>query len=371
VPVEYSKKYVEKDLPPSLSIVYGMCENIDDNVGRVLQVLDSLNLADKTIVIFTSDNGPAFYRYNAGMRGKKAQVHEGGLRVPFFMKIPQLNNVKGKLIDKPSAHIDLLPTLLELCNVPYPVGVKLDGVSLVKAIKGDDSFLQNREIYTHNQPWEVFEASCSGGYRDGQYRLVLSRDRDTMLFDLVTDPLQKNDLAQEKNDLLWTMINNYQAWFDDAVDGEMKPIPISIGYSQAPVIYCPGHESFPQNGATYSGEHGWAEEWVSNFNTPDAYTLWHMRVVKDGRYKVKLKYACSKANVGSDIEISIGDESLSNRVTVPVTPGTKEIKIPDWGTLEMGVMTLEKGEFPMILKAKTVANTDAIHVKDVIIEKLE
>ncbi|MDA0326701.1 MAG: arylsulfatase [Bacteroidetes bacterium] len=371
VPEKYIKKYREKGLSPSLSKIYGMCENIDDNVGRVLDALDSLKLTDNTIVIFMSDNGPATYRYNAGMRGKKAQVHEGGLRVPFFMKIPNNENAKSLLIDEPTAHIDLLPTLLDLCNIPYPANVKLDGISLVQAIEGDVSYLKNREIYTHNQPWEVFEASCSGGYRDGQYRLVLSRERETMLFDLNADPLQENDLAQEKNDLLKAMINKYQAWFNDVVDGGMKPIPISIGYSQAPVIYCPAHESFPQNGATYSGEHGWAEEWVRNFNTPDAYTLWHMKVVEDGKYKVKLKYACSKANVGSNIEISIGDESLSNRVTVPIELEKKETNIPDWGILEMGVVFLKKGEFPMILRAKTMANTDAIHVKDVIIEKVE
>jgi arylsulfatase A-like enzyme len=370
VPEKYSKKYEDKGLEPSLSKLYGMCENIDDNVGRVLQTLDTLKLSNNTIVIFTTDNGPAFYRYNAGMKGKKAQVHEGGIRVPFFIKVPDID-VENLLIDEPTAHIDLLPTLLDLCKVPYPKGVTLDGVSLVKAMKGDVSYLTSRDIYTHNQPWEVFEASCSGGFRDEQYRLVLSRDRETMLFDLIADPLQKNDLAKEKTKLLRTMIGKYEAWFDEVVGGEMKPIPISIGYPQAPVIYCPGHESFPKDGATYSGEHGWAEEWVKNFNTPDAYTLWHIKVIEGGKYKVSLKYACPPKNIGSEIEVKIGDHIISKTLTSPVEIRQKKEVIPNWGIFDLGVVNLKKGEFPMILRASKVANGDAIHLKDVIIEKMK
>ena len=65
-----------------------LCENIDWNVGRVLQTLDELNLRDETIVVFFSDNGPNSFRWNGGMKGKKGSIDEGGLRSPFFVRWP-------------------------------------------------------------------------------------------------------------------------------------------------------------------------------------------------------------------------------------------------------------------------------------------
>lgn len=108
-----------------------MCENIDDNVGRLLAHLASLQLADDTIVLFLTDNGgtAGVKIYNAGMRGGKTSVHEGGSRVPLFMRWPAAKWTPH--VVKPIvSHIDLYPTLLDLCGVKAPVGPKLDGISL-------------------------------------------------------------------------------------------------------------------------------------------------------------------------------------------------------------------------------------------------
>ncbi len=126
---------------------------LDDGIGRILESLEKLGLEENTIVVFLSDNGPQMEssrqmqqfrsrewhrmdamwkgvgRYNANLRGEKATVYEGGIRSPFFARwVGQLP--AGKTLDLAASHIDLLPTLLDLCEVPLPEGPALDGRSL-------------------------------------------------------------------------------------------------------------------------------------------------------------------------------------------------------------------------------------------------
>ncbi|MFO0891673.1 MAG: arylsulfatase [Isosphaeraceae bacterium] len=101
--------------------VYAMVTNIDANVGRLLSALDDAGLSDDTIVVFLTDNGPAFARYNAGMRGLKGTVYEGGTRVPCFIRWPG-RVPADREVAQVAAHIDLTPTLLDACQVPAKDG---------------------------------------------------------------------------------------------------------------------------------------------------------------------------------------------------------------------------------------------------------
>jgi len=117
VPDQYFDPYKEQGLDNSLACVYGMCKSIDDNVGRLIDRLESLGLTDDTIVVFFGDNGPHTERYNGGMLGRKGSVHEGGVRNSLFIRWP--GHIPAGTVVKPiAAAIDLLPTLTELANVP-------------------------------------------------------------------------------------------------------------------------------------------------------------------------------------------------------------------------------------------------------------
>src|SRR5438552_11069719 len=109
--------------------VYAMIENIDQNVGRLLKWLDERKLAENTLVIFMTDNGRATPGYNAGMRGNKSTVYDGGIKSPFFAYW-QGKLQPGIASDRIAMHIDLAPTILEICGVTKPVDLKLDGRSL-------------------------------------------------------------------------------------------------------------------------------------------------------------------------------------------------------------------------------------------------
>ena len=135
-----------------------MCENIDDNMGRVLAKLEELKIADDTIFIYLSDNGPNTDRYNAGMKGRKGSAHEGGGRVPFFIRYPRRIS-PGKVIEPIAAHIDLLPTLMEYCGVRNYKTKPLDGRSLVPLIESKPSLMIRCKNKTSPKPSRM----CSPG----------------------------------------------------------------------------------------------------------------------------------------------------------------------------------------------------------------
>ncbi|MCB1080177.1 MAG: sulfatase-like hydrolase/transferase, partial [Verrucomicrobiae bacterium] len=128
VPDKYYERFEKQGLDPNVAAFWGMCENIDDNVGRLLGELHRLKLAENTIVLFLTDNGgtAGVKLFNAGMRGGKTSVHEGGSRVPLFVRWPARLRTP-RTVTQLASHIDILPTLMDLCGVERPVGLPLDG----------------------------------------------------------------------------------------------------------------------------------------------------------------------------------------------------------------------------------------------------
>src|ERR1700722_4670492 len=153
VPEELAAHYSKLDLTPSgfpkigqpwatgklntdaIARAYGMIENIDTNFARLTKALEEKKLADNTIVIFMTDNGTGGVRYAAGLRNRKGTVYEGGIRVPFYIRGPGFK--AGAAIDAPSAHIDIAPTLLDLCCGQSRDGkLAFDGRSLAPLLGG-------------------------------------------------------------------------------------------------------------------------------------------------------------------------------------------------------------------------------------------
>ena len=181
MPDKYFEKYKQRGLDNEKACVYGMVENLDDNIGRILDHLDSLDMRDNTIVIFMTDNGPNTWRYNGGMKGKKAWVDEGGVRVPCFMRIPWMKN-NGSTVEAISAHIDILPTLAELCHLELPVGLHLDGQSRLPFLKRPDEHQPERIIYTDRGLDNLRPAALR------TEKWEISFKDDTTMYDLSADP---------------------------------------------------------------------------------------------------------------------------------------------------------------------------------------
>ena len=381
VPDKYFDKYKARGLDDKLSCIYAMCENLDDNLGRILKRLDELKLSDNTIVFFLTDNGPNSNRYNGEMKGRKGSVNEGGIRVPLFIRWP--GHIKrGTKVTQIAAHIDIFATITELCGVAMPKTLPQDGVSLVPLLKGKTAGWPDRIIFTFRSPRRQ-TGEVPGSVRTQRWRAVKAGKR-WELYDMSSDPGQKNNVAKKYPKVVKKLSAAYEAMAGDVTKAGFDPLPIHIGYSHWPVVTLPGHEAFleppSRKGISYKGRSGWANDWVTNWTSTEAYPWWEVEVVEAGRFEVTLMYICSKENVGTKVRVEIGGKSLEGIMSKAHNPDP--IPSPDrvrrgevyekiWAPLTLGTVKLSKGRTKLVVKAIEIPGDMAFDLKAVQLRRVD
>lgn len=210
VPSECFNTNFKNGIDKKTAAVYSMCENIDNNLKKIIGTLTDLELNESTILIFLSDNGPGYVRFNGGLKGRKGQIDEGGVRVPFIINYPGGHFVNKEYSNGFAAHIDLMPTLLGICNINNVEPKKINGLDLSPVLRGEMPNLPERKLFTYcdlnsneSEMWAV---------RTEKYLLTCSCF-DTALFDLVNDPFQMNDIRKENMNIVDSLSLAYQQWF--------------------------------------------------------------------------------------------------------------------------------------------------------------
>jgi arylsulfatase A-like enzyme len=225
-----------KGKPDDLARVYGMIENIDDNVGRLLAKLDELKLAENTIVILFSDNGCQQHNgYNAGFQGWKGTTYEGGIHQFCFWRWPGHFAPEEK-VDRIAAHIDITPTLLELCHVAKPEKVKFDGRSLAPLLLGQKVDWPERTLFFQWHRGNTPERYRACAARSQDWKMVQplgviekwDGKKEFHLYDMAHDPLEQHDLAAERPDMLAKLKAQYDAWFTDVTSQRDYSVPSRI-----------------------------------------------------------------------------------------------------------------------------------------------
>ncbi len=201
---------------------YGMIENIDTNMGKLLRKLDDLDIADDTLLVFTTDNGTATGQsvFNDGMRGAKGSPWRGGTRVPSFWRW-QGGLPAGVDVPAVTAHIDVFPTLCELAGatVPADVAAKVEGRSLVPLLRDKAAAWPDRPLFTHVGRWDRGQAAESAyrncRIREGKWSLVNVKNAAAAweLYDVAVDPGEKSDVAQQHPDLVAKLAGAYDRWW--------------------------------------------------------------------------------------------------------------------------------------------------------------
>ncbi|MFC1718869.1 sulfatase-like hydrolase/transferase [Candidatus Poribacteria bacterium] len=377
VPDSYFDKYSKKGFDTRTSAIYGMIENIDDNFRRILDTLDSLDIAEDTIVIFMTDNGPNGKRYNAGMRGTKASVDEGGVRVPMFVRWPG-HIEPGTIIKENAAHIDLMPTIADLCNVPMGETLPLDGISVKSLLTNEAKELPDRMIFTFPSPREI-TPNIPGAVRTRQWRAT-KRKGNWSLYNMSIDPAQEKNVAEEHPEVLARLSAAYEETFEEITQDGIDPLPIQVGHPEWSVVTLPGHEAHlkPANGEgiVYNYKPGYTGHWIANWTEIGSYPLWDIQVVRAGLYEVTLMYTCKQEDVGTKIRVEVGGESLESVVQdaydpapipVPFRLEDERVKYMSkvWKPLKMGRILLDKGHKQLIVRATHIPGTRAIDLKDV------
>ncbi len=520
VPDRYFDPFKEQGLDDTLACVYGMIKSIDDNVGRLLDRLESHGLADDTIVVFFGDNGPNTERYNGGMLGRKGSVHEGGVRNALFMRWP--GHIPAGTEVKPiAAAIDLLPTLAELADVPVrstgvparergalsndadvdatttqrsasavsrfddslrdrqknipldppskgelgksslatvessqaPGAGSSDNMNATRSVahRGDDFSEQRTTPITANEgsqnsPFEGGSRGMSssarpldglslaplltgepmdwpdrmlfshwkgrGAVRTQQYRLVVERDRHT-LFDMTADPGQTTDVAESHPDVAAKLRAAYDQWYDEMMREAGGPIPIPIGYEQMPVVTLPAPDAQLHGNVTFAGDKGWANDWITNWTSPEDRVTWDIDIVRAGTYAFALLFTSPESAPGTEVALEIAyqrdhatptpsaplppDSSLRTPIVTqrltqvltaphhssfithhfprPPIPSPdrverKEVYEMHWADLPMGQLELAPGRARLTVRATEITGEMALDLKAVRVERL-
>lgn len=183
-PPELVQPYLDAGLGPAVAMTYAMIEAMDAGIGRLLTELDQRHLAENTIVLFSSDNGPAFLlrpdqvpadmdrdatRFNCGFAGAKGSVYEGGIRVPMVIRWPAALS-GGQRVDELIHFTDWFPTLLTMSNVQRPDGPPLDGHDIGALLRGETLQAEPRRFWQWNGYTPV--ANINAAMRDGDWKLV-------------------------------------------------------------------------------------------------------------------------------------------------------------------------------------------------------
>jgi arylsulfatase A len=205
-------------------------QTLDDSVGRLLAHLDKTGLRDRTIVIFTSDNGGLHVpegphprvTHNTPYRAGKGYLFEGGLRVPLIVRGPALAN--RRVVDAPFVNVDWLPTLLELIGTEVPR--EIDGVSQAALLRTGTPSGPSRTLYWHLPHYTNQGSRPAGAVRDGDWKLVDHYDDDQVqLFNLAGDIGEARNLASAEPARTTALREKLRAWRDAVGAQENRPNP--------------------------------------------------------------------------------------------------------------------------------------------------
>lgn len=377
VPDKYFDKYKNKGVDDFNAAIYGMVENIDDNVGEIITKLKELDIEDNTIIIFMSDNGPLNLRYNAGLKGKKGSVNEGGVNVPFIIKWK--NKIASSLqINEPLAHIDILPTLLDLVNADVKLKNKIDGKSFKKLILGEkDTSFANRNLF--------LEWNGNKRLRSGDYVMI-----NGALFNLKKDPSQERFIRRFNQATYDSLRSIYDEWYKKQPEAS-KEKPIPVGYNKYPTTHLPAHEAnlYPpfefrkdrkHTGIAYHSLYGWAHDWIDFWTNTEAYATWDIEIIESGSYDFLLKYVLSEKDKGTELKLQVGNQTIDIK-NIPVFEHSKfpnfdrvsrdqEAPETNWNQIKVGTLKLEKGTHEIKIKTTQIPGEKSIELKNITINKI-
>ena len=275
VPPRFVAPY--KHLPEPVARYYGMVANIDFNMGRLERMLETSGLRENTIVIFMSDNGGTARtnRFNAGMKGAKIQLYEGGHRVPCFVRWPVGGIAGGKDIHELTEMQDLFPTLINLCGLKPP-GARFDGTSLAALMQGRAKTLPDRNLVV-----QFSRMNAARPQKDDaavmwrRWRLVSGKE----LYDLATDPGQENNVFTRHPDIVKRLQAHYDRWWTG-----VEPLLDS---------FLPLHIGAPQENPTCLSACEWADVFLDQGaqvrKGEKKIGKWHVQVERPGMYEIALR----------------------------------------------------------------------------------
>ncbi len=314
-----------------LANYYGMVSKVDEDLGVFLNRLDELRLSDNTILIFMTDNGPCPWfggiiidefgfveeGYSCDMRGGKIWGYENAHRVPCFIRWPAGNIIGGRDIEQLTAHIDLLPSLIDWCDIPTPVHADFDGTSLKKLIENDPADWPERTLFVHNQRVDFPVKFKEYQVLTENWRLL---NRDTLeLYNAVNDPGQRHDLASQYPEVVRELSKKYEGWWEHISPDFDKFNPIILGSDHENPSMIFSHDAHRENAPF--------PYWVVDFENEGTYHIKpFLRPKETGKTLRGSNITKAFLKVGSDIfEQDVMDQDDFITFSITRKPGQTQI----------------------------------------------
>lgn len=375
-PLEFSEPY--KDLPTATANFFGMIANIDKNVGELRTWLKDKGLAENTIFIFTTDNGSAAGTkvFNAEMRGAKGSEYDGGHRVPFFLHWPAGGFTKERRVGTITAHVDVVPTLIDLCGLTPPASVKFDGVSIRPLLENDTAPADwpDRLLITDSQRVKDPIKWRKSAVMSNDWRLVSNHDKkgkvNHELYAIHSDPGQKSNVIDKYPEVADRMMTFYETWWAELEPTFGNPARIKIGHPAENPSRLTCHDWIT------TGLTPWNQGHIrQGDNKPQDTGFWYLDVVESGDYEVELRRWPNEGDV-SKVAITgtvapgepvpgVAAYRTKPGVSVPAKTAWIEIQgkkvetaVPDGASSVTMQLSLEKG--PAELVARFVGANDEV-----------
>lgn len=287
---------MSSNLEDQLILFLAMIRNIDENMGRLMRFLQEEELAENTILIFMTDNGSTHgpLYYNAGMRGMKTHLWEGGHRVPFFIRWPNGDFGEPRDIGGLTAVQDVLPTLIDLAGIVPATPLKLDGVSLTPVFRGNANVPEERMVvinysympigFNYPSPEGQSIMSPEGGVvLWKRWRLLMDR----ALYNLDSDPMQETNIIDQYPEVVEKMRKHLYDWWGEVKHIANEPQRIIIGSNNENPLMLSGCE--------------WLDVFIDQqsqvMNGTRKFGYWLLEVAEAGEYEFELRRWPKESNL--------------------------------------------------------------------------
>ena len=360
---ELNSKYHGEETSPleHTKAALAMVENIDYNVGRLINTLKELKLEENTIVIYMSDNGPNGWRYNGGMRGRKGAVDEGGVRTPFLLQWKGVLEAE-KTVSQIGSAIDILPTLAKLAEIPIDTKKTIDGTDLSPLLFEENPDWEDRFVFNH---WRG-----KTSVRTQNFRL----DHENRLYDITKDRGQKHDISSSFPKLVDSLVQSKELWL-----AKTKPLtrttddrPFTLGHPDYEYTQIPARDGIPYGNVKHSSIHPNNTFFTNWISVKDSVT-WDIEVLEAGEFEVNLYYTMKPENAAITVQLAHGKSKIMTRITQahdpPLTgmendrdPRT-ESYVKDFKPKIIGNIKLQKGRDLMTLKTPQIDGIEGIDVR--------
>jgi arylsulfatase A-like enzyme len=347
-----------------------MLESLDDGVGRVLKKLDDLKLAERTIVVFTSDNGglatlegsdraPTF---NGPLREGKGYLYEGGIRVPLIVRWPGVTKA-GTTCTVPVSSIDFFPTTLEACGAKSEA--KVDGVSLVPLLKGGE--VKRDALYWHYPHYANQGSRPGGAVRAGRYKLIeFYEDGRRELYDLGKDVSETRNLVEDRPEVAKELAAKLDAWRKDVGARMMTANPDYVPNPQAKdgTVTLPAHTA-DVHGLQLRYEPLPHKDTLGFWTRAEDWASWEFTVKEPGTFMVEVLQGCGKGQGGSEVTVIVGEQALT--FSVEDTGHFQNFKARTIGTIKID----RAGRHTLTVKPKKKAAAAVMDLRSVTLRPAE